>query len=84
MVFEHIQPFYFIVSFAFGIFLSYIFTPSPQIVIKYPTPQNAGHITYMDDGGVCYRYEAVEVNCPEDKTMIKTLPLQQTNNSEKI
>ena len=76
MVFQHIDPFYFIVAFAFGIFLSYIFTPKPQIVIKYPTPQNAGTITYVDDGGVCYRYEALEINCPKDKTLIKTLPIQ--------
>ena len=76
MVFQHIDPFYFIVSFAFGIFLSYIFTPKPKIVIKYPTPQNAGKITYVDDGGVCYRYEAIETKCPEDKSKIKTVPLQ--------
>jgi hypothetical protein len=76
MVFQYIEPFYFILSFSLGVFLSYIFTPKPQIIIKYPTPQNAGKITYMDDGGVCYRYEAIEVNCPTDKTKIKQIPLQ--------
>lgn len=76
MVFQHIEPFYFIVAFAFGIFLSYIFTPSPKIVIKYPTPQNAGKVTYVDDAGVCYRYEAIKTECPANKDNIKTLEIQ--------
>lgn len=76
MVFQHIDPYYFILAFSFGVFLSYIFTPKPKIIIKYPTPQNSGKITYMDDGGVCYRYEAIEVDCPTDKSKIKTIPLQ--------
>ena len=80
---KYIEPFYFIVTFAFVIFLSYIFIYTPKImfyytkiVIKYPTPQNAGKITYIDDGGVCYRYKALEVECPKDKNIIKNIPLQ--------
>ena len=69
------------IAFAFGVFISYIFTPNPKIVIKYPTPQNAGKVTYVDDAGVCYRYKAVEVGCPlptdSDREKVRQLPLQQ-------
>jgi hypothetical protein len=80
MVFQYIEPFYFIVAFAIGVFVSYILTPKPTIIIKYPTPQNAGKITYVDDAGVCYRYKAVEINCPKkndsDYDKVKELPIQ--------
>lgn len=76
MIFDKIDPFYFIISFGIGIFLSYIFVPEPKIVIQYPTPENAGKITYMDDAGVCYKYKAVKVNCPSDKNKLKKIEIQ--------
>ena len=76
MIFDKIDPFYFMASFGIGVFLSYIFTPEPKIVIQYPTPENAGKITYMDDAGVCYRYKALPVGCPEDKTKISNVEIQ--------
>ena len=68
---KYIDPVYFLISFAIGIFLTYVFTPPPKIVVKYPTPYNAGKITYKDDNNVCYRYKANKVKCPIDKSKIK-------------
>lgn len=48
----------------------------PKIVIQYPTPENAGKITYIDDAGVCYRYRAQPVSCPTDKTQISQVEIQ--------
>jgi hypothetical protein len=76
MIFKYIDAFYFILSFGFGIFLSYMFAPDPEIIIQYPTPENAGKITYQDDAGVCYRYKAIPTQCPSDKSKIKNLTLQ--------
>ena len=76
MIFDRIDPFYFIISFGIGVFLSYIFKPEPKIVIQYPTPENAGKITYVDDAGVCYRYKAINVSCPSDKSKIKKIEIQ--------
>jgi hypothetical protein len=73
---EYIDTFYFVLAFGIGIFLSYIFAPEPQIIIQYPTPDNAGKITYQDDAGVCYKYRAVSAQCPADKSKIKDLKLQ--------
>ena len=76
MVLQYMEPIYFIIAFSIGIFISYIFAPEPQIVIQYPTPENAGKIIYQDDAGVCYKYRKVDVQCPKDKTKVKKLPIQ--------
>jgi hypothetical protein len=75
-MFEYIDTFYFVIAFAIGIFISYLFAPNPVIVIQYPTPENAGKITYQDDAGVCYKYKAVNTQCPADKSKIKELNIQ--------
>lgn len=76
MVFQYIDPFYFIVAFSIGVFISYVLAPPPQIVIQYPTPENAGKITYQDDAGVCYKYRKVNVQCPSDPSKVKPLNIQ--------
>lgn len=72
-----IDIFYFLIAFSIGIFLTYITVPVPTVIIQYPTPDNVGKITYKDKAGVCYKYEAEEVNCPNDKSKIVELPIQQ-------
>lgn len=59
----NISPFYFLVSFAVGIFVVYIMTPPPDVVLKFPSPYNAGKVTYMDKSNTCYQYEAQSVEC---------------------
>ena len=66
---KYIDPTIFLISLFIGIFLTYIITPPPKIVVKYPTPYNAGKITYIDDNKVCYKYKANKVSCPTDKSM---------------
>ena len=75
-IIDQIDPFVFLVSLCVGIFISYIFRKEPRVVVKHPTPENAGKITYVDDAGICYRYRAQEVDCPSDKSQIKQIPLQ--------
>jgi hypothetical protein len=66
-----IDPLYFFIAFAIGIFIVYIYNPPPRIVIKYPTPENSGKIIYKDEADVCYKYKAEKVDCPADKSIIK-------------
>ena len=68
---DYIDPLYFMVALCVGLFYTYITAPQPQIVIKYPTPYNAGKITYVDQNDVCYKYQIQKVECPADKTQIK-------------
>ena len=76
--FEYIDPFYFLIALAVGLLYTYVTSPKPEIVIKYPSPDNAGKITYVDDAGVCYKYKVVPTSCPYEKTQIKSVPIQQS------
>lgn len=64
MIFKYIDPLYFFASLCFGILVVYISSPIPDVIVKYPTLDNAGKLTYKDEHGVCYRYIAKEVSCP--------------------
>lgn len=68
----------FFLSFCVGMFMVYILTPLPEIIIKYPTPQNSGKILYKDSSDMCYTYEAKEVSCPKEG--LSEIPLQTVNN----
>lgn len=65
----------FFVSFAIGLFFCYILTPPPEVVLKFPSPYNAGKIVYKDKAETCYTYKAEKVNCPLNKTLIKAQPI---------
>ena len=75
MLLSKLHPFYFFISFAIGLFIVYIFHPPPQVVVKFPSPYNAGKVVYKDETDSCFVYKADEVSCPRDKTLIKDQPL---------
>ena len=70
----------FIISFCVGIFMVYITLPLPEIIIRYPTPFNAGKIVYKDNADLCYVYDSKEMSCP--KKGILNTPLQFVNNKD--
>lgn len=74
---KYINIYYFVAAFIVGIVYTYLCSKVPDLVIKYPTPENAGLITYKDDAGVCYRYKVVESECPNDPADIKDMPIAQ-------
>lgn len=61
-----IDPYWFIIFFAIGMFFVYISTPRPDIIIKYPTPDQADQLTYKNKSGTCYKYNTAEVTCSAD------------------
>ena len=65
-----VVPEYFFIAFCIGILYTYLIHPKPSVIIKYPTPNNAGKILYKDDAGVCYRYNSKEVQCPKNEDKI--------------
>jgi len=77
MILDFINPFYFMVALAVGLLYTYLASPSPTIIIKYPTPYNSGKITYKDDAGVCYKYRVKKTTCPKDLNKIKNMPIIQ-------
>jgi hypothetical protein len=76
-----IDPYYFLIALFFGLFMAYISTPVPDIVIKYPTPDNAGKVIYRDSADVCYKYQANVIKCPKDESKIKKMKFQHIDPS---
>lgn len=70
-----VKPLYFFLSFAIGLLIVYVITPPPQIVVKFPSPFNAGNITYRDKVDSCFVYKADKTSCPRDTTLIKEQPV---------
>ena len=81
MLKNYINPYYFMISLCIGFFFVYILTPTPDIVLQYPTPENSGKIVYKDKADVCYKYDAKEVNCPSDKSLIVDQKIQHINDN---
>ncbi len=65
-----ILPFYFMISFYIGLFIVYVSYQVPDVMIQYPTLENAGKVIYEKDDKSCYKYKKVEVMCPLDNSII--------------
>ena len=68
---DYIDPLAFFIALGIGIFITYVFATPKKVIIKWPTPENAGTVVYRDNDENCYKYKANEVPCPDDKTQIK-------------
>ena len=73
---DKIEPLYFFISLFIGLFITYTFTPDPEVIIKFPTPENAGKIIYRDNSDNCFKFKSNEVKCPSDNSKIKSIPIQ--------
>jgi len=69
-IFDFLNPVAFFFALGIGLLYTYLTTPYPKVVYKFPTPANAGKITYVDEDNVCYKYQANQVQCPEDGSKI--------------
>lgn len=65
----------FIVAFAVGVLAAYLLAPAPDVVVKFPTPWNAGKVIYSDKSDNCYAFKADAYACPADKSLIKPQPI---------
>ena len=75
-LFSKINPFYFFLAFAIGLFFVYINDPPKKVIIRHPNPNNAGKTIYNDDDKGCYKYISKEIECPSDKSLIMDHPLE--------
>lgn len=62
-MFGKLNLFAIIVSFCIGILYVYISTPPPNVVMKFPSPYNAGQVIYRNKAEECYKYDVEEVDC---------------------
>lgn len=70
-----IDPFYFFIAFSLGMLIVYLSTPTPEVILKFPSPYNAGKVIYRDKANSCYKYHADDVACPKDRSLILPQPI---------
>jgi hypothetical protein len=73
MIFSYLNPLAFVLAFGVGLLFVYITNPKIKVVIKFPTPLNAGKVIYRDNGE-CYKYKVEEVDCDSYSTVMKEQP----------
>ena len=66
----------FLVSLAVGLFVVYISMPPTQVIYVYPTPDNEDKITYKDRADICFHFKSLEIDCPVDKSKIRSYGVQ--------
>jgi len=57
-----IIPSYFLITVFLTMLILYLMYPDPQVVIKYPNPNDSVSDVYVDENDVCYRYYRKEIN----------------------
>jgi len=73
---DYIEPFYFIISFTIGIFIVYMYMPQPDVIVKYPTPENANDTIFKDDVDNCYKFKTTEIPCKNNEA-VNVIPVQK-------
>jgi hypothetical protein len=76
MIFEYVSFPIFIISFAIGLFFVYIYGPEMKSIYIYPSPENIDKIIFKDKADNCFRYEANEIECPKNESILSKIPLQ--------
>lgn len=56
----------FILAFCVGMVYVYLKTPPLKVVVKYPTPFNAGKTVYKDSADTCFVFNASRVQCTKN------------------
>jgi len=74
-MFKHFRFLPFLFGIVIGIVGIYFVKPQETVIMKYPTPDNAGKVTYKDKNGVCYMYDTKKVECDKNEHRLKTYPL---------
>jgi hypothetical protein len=83
MIKDYFDIFWFIIAFGIGIFFAYISIPLPEIIYKYPTPENSNSTIYIDNASNCYKYMPNKTDCPNDEKKISIIPIQKIDSEDK-
>jgi len=75
MLLNRLDPVFFLGSFLLGLLFVYLTTPARQVVIKFPSPLNAGRVVYRNGSDSCFKYRADKGSCPADAAKIRTQPI---------
>jgi hypothetical protein len=76
MLLNYISLQIFFISFAIGIFFSYILGPDMKKIIIYPSPENIDKVLFKDNADNCFYFKQTEIDCPTDESKIQSIPIQ--------
>ena len=71
----------FILSLGIGFFFVYISLPSIDVIYVYPNPDNIDKLLYKDKSGICQRFSARKVKCPNNTSLIRKYPIHIKKNT---
>jgi hypothetical protein len=75
MFFDYIDAKLFIISFAIGMFYTYVKGDDMKKIYIYPTPENYKNFIIEDNAGQCFQYKPKEVSCKGET--ISKIPIQK-------
>jgi len=76
MIFDYISLKYFIISLAVGFLFVYAIGVKKRMIYVYPSPENVDKVLFKDKANNCFEFEPVEVDCPNDTSLISKVPIQ--------
>jgi hypothetical protein len=76
MIFNYISFPTFLISFAIGLFFTYILGPEIKTIFIYPSPENVDKILFKDKADNCFYFDQNEVKCPSNTSLISKIPIQ--------
>ena len=76
MLLNYISLPVFLVSFAIGLFFTYILGPETKTIYIYPSPENINKVLFKDKANNCFTFEEEVIECPQDISKISTIPIQ--------
>tara|TARA_B100001093_G_C26778201_1_gene993365 strand:+ start:403 stop:633 length:231 start_codon:yes stop_codon:yes gene_type:complete len=66
----------FLVSLTIGLAFVYFSSPTHNVVMVYPTPENYNKLQYKDKIGTCFQFVPMLTKCPDNVSEIKNIPIQ--------
>lgn len=84
MIFDKLSPLYFTLAFIIGLILCFFKEPNKKIVLKFPSPTNAGRVIYKDKAGQCYKYQADKLETCPNTPNVKPQPVLEDYRNKKF
>ena len=73
MIFDNLDLLWFFAALTLGLLVAYMTAPVRKVVVKFPSPFNAGVVTYRGEDQ-CFQYQAEAVACPADGDKVRPQP----------